>query len=83
MDKVLVEVVIAILGQSFDMLLPKNLPVSQIVPLIAQMLEEATEGSYVSSGEEILILQDTGSLLQRKGCLEDFHVQNGDRILIY
>lgn len=83
MEKVLVEVVIVIREQSFDMLLPGKLPMEQLVPLMTQMLEEATDGGFVSSGEEILVLQNTGVILQRKGCLKDYHVQNGDRILVY
>lgn len=82
MDKVLVSLFVPSVGEKYDVYIPLFLSVAEISALLAQMLEEIQSNRYVSSHQEILCSMDRKIILEREKTLRDYHVQNGEHLLI-
>lgn len=69
-------------GEKYDVYIPVFLTVAEISNLLAQMLGEIQNQRYVSSGREVLCSLDQKVILEREKTLRDYHVQNGEHLLI-
>jgi hypothetical protein len=82
MEKVLINLFVPSVGEKYDVYIPLFLTVAEISNLLAQMLGEIQNQRYVSSGREVLCSLDQKVILEREKTLRDYHVQNGEHLLI-
>ena len=82
MEKVLINLFVPSVGEKYDVYIPVFLTVAEISNLLAQMLGEIQNQRYVSSGREVLCSLDQKVILEREKTLRDYHVQNGEHLLI-
>ena len=82
MKKILVHVGVPVISGSYDILLPEDLPVRELTPLIAQAVEDLSDHLYPISGGEFLCSGDKRLLLREDETLGSSCLQNGDSLLL-
>ena len=75
MDHILITLYVPAIGQSYDIKIPVSLPIMDITQLLAQAVENLSNGEYVSSDSEILCLKN-------KETPQEYGIQNGDELMM-
>ena len=83
MDKILVNVTCAALGESYDAFVPKAVTVGQAAVLLGKTMEEVSNQRYVASGTELICADDGRRLLDRSAIFGTCGIENGDRLVLY
>ena len=82
MEKLLIKLTVPELRTSYDILVPQDVPVKKLLPIIINGLKDLSNGAYVSSGMESLIAQEDEKLMFPDRTLFDYSIRNGDKLLI-
>lgn len=80
--KLLLNISIPAMGESYDMFVPANLRVKSITTLIADACENLSGHLFISSGEERLCSVEKNIVLKSSFTLEKYGIQNGDHLMI-
>ena len=80
--KILVNVSVPAIGETFDILVPVSMRIKSITPLIAEAVESLSNHIYVSSGAESLCSSDKNILLRPNATLKQYGIQNGDHLVM-
>ena len=80
--KININLSIPAIGEKYDVLVPTFLTVGEIIPLLANAVEEMSNKNYISSNREILCSKDTNQILLPKKTFEDYQIKNGDCIVM-
>lgn len=81
MEKVLINLYVPSIGESFDVYIPVFLTVKEIILLLAKAIENLSDGRYLSSGQEILCLKNRNMILTETHLLEDYAVRTGEKFV--
>ncbi len=81
--KILLEIYVPSISESFDVLLPAFLTMRELTPLIAQAVEELSNRRYVSSSREILCFAEREQILDSNRTLEEYGIRNGDHLMFF
>ncbi|MCD8098793.1 MAG: hypothetical protein LUE31_12410 [Lachnospiraceae bacterium] len=82
MNKVMVKLCIPVTGESYDLLLPRTLSVSQATKLIASFFVGMTGGAYIPDEDAVLCSMEDGNIYNVNSSVEDLHLQNGSRLML-
>lgn len=80
--KLLVNVYIPAIAESYDILVPRSMRIKNVVTMIASSVEGLSNHLYVASGEECLCSADKNILLRSNATLEQYGIQNGDHLVM-
>lgn len=80
--KILVNVSVPAISESFDISLPDSMRIKNAVSLIATTVEEISNCMYVVSGEEQLCSVEKNILLKSNATLQRYGVENGDHLVM-
>lgn len=80
--KLLVNVHIPAISESYDVLVPSTLRIKSAVSLIAGTIEDLSGHRYVASGEECLCSVEKNILLRHNATLDKYGIQNGDHLIM-
>ncbi len=80
--KILVNVYIPAISESYDILVPNFLRIKSVISLIAKTVEGLSEHLYVASGEECLCSVEKSILLRSNTTLERYGIKNGDHLIM-
>lgn len=83
MNRICVILELPALKTEYDILLSDHLQVSAVIPLIAGMANELTNGSFIPTGNELLCLYDRSQILHPDYTLADYGVSNGMRLMLF
>lgn len=81
MDKVLVNLYIPSISETYDVYLPLDLQINEIITLIRKGLEQINSNKYYSSSTEILCNIDMEIILANKNTLSNYCIKNGDKLM--
>jgi uncharacterized ubiquitin-like protein YukD len=81
--KILLEIHVPSIAESFDVLLPDFLTMRELVPLIAQAVEDLSNRRYVSSGCEIICCAEDQRILDSNRTLREYSIRNGDHLMFF
>lgn len=82
MDKVLVKVYVPSLEDSFEIFIPKDLRLYEIIGFISQAVEQYSEGQYRSNHKEILCEKDSGNILDINFSAYELGIHNGSKLVL-
>lgn len=82
MDKVLVEVYIPATETSFDVFLPQESKLYEVVFLLTGTMSELTEGEFSPSHDTILCERHNGTILNINMTVEENGVINGAKLML-
>ena len=83
MAKILIGLYVPSIEEKFDLFVPTDLPIGELCTLLANGLEQATDGHYKASGNELLCLVRPDQLLSRAQTLDEYMVENGDQLALF
>lgn len=82
MDELLVEVYLPAAGKTYDVEIPYTAKLSTVTNLIANALEELSEGQYINDGKAILTNRDTGDIFNINLSAYELGLINGSRLIL-
>ena len=83
MNKITVILELPALKKEYDLLLPDYVQISTLVKLIANAVNELTNGAFIPTGKELLCKRDGNQILHPDYTLADYGVSNGMRLMLY
>lgn len=82
MNKLMVEIYLPAALRAYDVKLPANLPLYQIVPLIGQAISRLSGGLYAADDSTILLQQESGAILNINMTPAELGLCNGSRLIL-
>ena len=82
MDKVLISLSVPSIDEKYDINIPKFIVIKDLLVLLSQAIENLSNGRYISSNSEILCIMNRNILLYSDKRIEDYHIQNGDMLMM-
>ena len=80
--KVLVNVCVPAISEQFDVMIPDDMDVKEVISLLAEGVEKLSNYLYVSSGEECLCSVEQQVRLSSQAALKTYGIQNGDHLIL-
>ncbi|MBR3230386.1 MAG: methyltransferase [Bacilli bacterium] len=82
MKKVLVSVYVLSLDKTYDILLPINLPMKDVIDLIKSAIVEMSNGVFVNSNDSKLYEGNTGKLVNINNIVKFSGIRNGCKLML-
>lgn len=82
MRKILISLSVPSISISHDVYIPKFLRIEEVIPLLVQAAEDLSDSRYVSSGQEVLCLQEKNIILSHNLTIEQHDIKNGDHLVL-
>lgn len=82
MQKKLIGLFVPAAQERFDLLVPMDVDIATLTPLLAGGAAELCAGRFIPSGEEMLTLRRPGLLLDPAKTLADYGVEDGAQLAL-
>ena len=82
MDKVFIRLLVPTIGEKYDILIPSNKKLVNVMILLEQAINELTEGWYVMDNTNNLYNQYTGEMYDLNKTVKEANIANGSRLII-
>lgn len=82
MSKILVHLEVPAIEKNYDILVPDDLEVQTLTPMLTEAIESLTNRHYVSSGQNMLCLREPDTLLLQNRTLSNYKVKNCDHLVL-
>ena len=82
-NKILIEVIVPLLEENFEIYIPVNKRISTVIKLIEKSLNEITNGYYPTQKENSVIIdEESGSVFDVNLTLKESKMINGSKIIL-
>ena len=81
-NKVLVKIILPEMDKSYDMYIPINRKIGNVIALINKLLKELTLDSYKASIHQCLYNKETGDIYDNSKLVIDTDIRNGSRLVL-
>ena len=82
-NKILIEVIVPLLEENFEIYIPVNKRISTVIKLIEKSLNEITNGYYPTQKENSVIIdEESGSVLDVNLTVKESKMINGSKIIL-
>ena len=82
MEKVLISLSVPALPDQYEVFVPDDMPLGELVPLLVEGVASISAGRYQSSGEEMLCDAQKGLLNRLQLTLRQCGLGNGDELYL-
>lgn len=82
MEKVLVEVYVPLLNEAYDVFLPLQSQMSEVLELLKQVVKELSEGRFVGDGGTAICHRADGSIINLNMSVFELGIRNGSRLML-
>ena len=82
MEKIVVEVSVPILETSYDVFIPPDVPVHQVLGSVCKAVADLSEGRFVAGPGAQLCLKGKGAILDVNRTAWEQGIRNGSRLLL-
>lgn len=82
MDKVLVEVYVPVLENSFDFFIPLQSQMSEVLELMKKGVVELTDGVFISDETSCICHRDSGAIININKSVLELGIRNGSRLML-
>ncbi len=82
MDTVLVEVYVPALGQTFDIFIPLQLPMYQVLELIKKVVTEISDGHFLADQNTAICYRDDGNIININLSVWELQIRNGTKLML-
>lgn len=80
--KLLLNVFIPAIDENYDMFIPDNLTIGEIVPLVSDIVNELSNGRFSLTGEEIFCYAEKSIPLNDSITPKDINMKHGDHLIL-
>lgn len=81
-NKILVELIVPEIEESYDIYIPINKKIGSIINLLSKAIFELSDGEYVNSNHSFLYNSDTGEKYDINVIVKDTNIRNGTKIVL-
>ena len=81
-NKALVEIFVPASGQKYDVYIPLDVKMSDVVTMVAGALSDLSNGRYKATGEAILCDADTGIIFNINMEVAELGIKTGSRLML-
>lgn len=82
-NKILIEVIVPLLEENFEIYIPVNKRISTVIKLIEKSLNEITNGYYPTQKENSVIIdEESGSVFDVNLIVKESKMINGSKIIL-
>lgn len=81
MGKVLINLEVPAISESYDVYIPTFLNITKVAELLAKAVAELSDQRYVSSGHELLCHKENGYVMRVDKTFEEYGILNGDHLI--
>ena len=81
-NKLLVEVIVPLLEERYEMFIPINKRISVVIRLIEKALKEMTNGYYPNKGSSVIIDAESGNIFDVNITVKESKMINGSKIIL-
>lgn len=82
MNYVIVEVYLSAAGRTYDIKIPRCSQMWEVTKLVAQALEELSDGLYKASEDSVLCHRATGTIFNINYSIEELGIMNGSQLIL-
>ena len=82
MNKILVKLHVPIIEEKYDIWIPSNKRIHNVIGLIAKAVDELSGGHYKTSGTPRLYNKETGELYNINLSIKESTIRNGSEIIL-
>lgn len=82
MDKVLIEVFVPILGETFDMFISLQAPMYEILELIKKGISEMSYGRFMANESTVICYRDNGNIININLSVYELNIVNGTKLML-
>lgn len=83
MAKLLVNLSVPSICESYDILIPDFMRIRVLTPILAGLVAELSSDRYVVSGKECLCIREHSKSLDRRSTVKECGIRNGDHLLLF
>lgn len=81
-DKALVEIFVPAAGSRFDVYIPLDVRMSEVVRLTAGLLSELSDGKYKAAADAVLCDEESGIIYSINKEVAELGIRNGSRLML-
>lgn len=81
-NKVLIELIVPELEESYDIYIPINKKVGSIINLLQKSIFELSDGVYIPNSNTFIYNSDTGEKYNINVIIKDTNIRNGSKIIL-
>jgi hypothetical protein len=82
MNKVLVEIFLPAAGKSFDVYLPLESQMSEVVLLVSALLSDLSDGKYKANDNAVLCDAATGIIYNINMAIAELGIKHGSKLML-
>lgn len=82
MDKIMLEVRLPVANKYYDVRVPANSCIGDVLPLLEQALEELEKGYYLAKGDSVLCDGETGKIFDLQMTVREAGIVNGSKVIL-
>lgn len=82
MEKVLVEIFVPVLGKTFDIFVPLELQMCEVLELIKKAVSEMSEGRFVVNDSTLICNRKDGTILNINLSVYRLGIKNGSKLML-
>ena len=81
-NKVLVEIIVPATAQKYDVYIPLDVKMSDVVKMVAKALSDLSEGKYKATDDAILCDAKTGNIFDISVVVAELGINNGSQLIL-
>ena len=82
MEKIVVEVIVPILETAYDIFIPPNVPIHQVLGSVCKAVTELSEGRFIAGPGAQLCMKNKGTILDINKTAWEQGIRNGSNLLL-
>lgn len=82
MNKVLVEVYVPVLEQSFDMFIPTHSPMYEVLELIKKAITVLSDSHFVANQNTVICHREDGTIININLSVYELEIRNGSKLML-
>lgn len=82
MDKVLIEIHIPAVKVSYDVFVPRSLPMYEVKQLIEKAVNSLSRGQYIAEESSVLCFSGSGSIVNINLSVDELGIHNGSKLIL-
>ncbi len=82
MEKVLVELFVPVLSKTYDIFIPLQSPMHEVLELIKRAVMELSDGGYVADEATAICHREDGTVININLSVFELGIRNGSRLML-
>ena len=82
MDKILIEMYVPAINQSYDIFIPQGSQMFQVLELVKKAVAELSAGRFVPTEETTFCYRETGSIVNINMTVLELGISNGSKLML-